>query len=239
MESKLKSDFVLFDSVSKIYKSGDNVIRALDGASFEVAEGEFCVVLGPSGAGKTTLLNILGGMDSLDEGKIYLDGSEISSYNQKKLTEYRRYDIGFVFQFYNLVQNLTALENVELASEICKKPLDAAQTLDMVGLSERMYNFPAQLSGGEQQRVSIARALAKNPKLLLCDEPTGALDYNTGKSILKLLEQTCHEMNKTTIIITHNSAIAAMADRVIRVKNGKIREVTVNTTPVAAEEIEW
>ncbi|PWM27216.1 MAG: macrolide ABC transporter ATP-binding protein [Oscillospiraceae bacterium] len=239
MESKLKSDFVLFDSVSKIYKSGDNVIRALDGASFEVAEGEFCVVLGPSGAGKTTLLNILGGMDSLDEGKIYLDGSEISSYNQKKLTEYRRYDIGFVFQFYNLVQNLTALENVELASEICKKPLDAAQTLDMVGLSERMYNFPAQLSGGEQQRVSIARALAKNPKLLLCDEPTGALDYNTGKSILKLLEQTCHEMNKTTIIITHNSAIAAMADRVIRVKNGKITEVTVNATPVAAEEIEW
>ena len=235
MENKLKSDFVLFDSVSKIYKSGDNVIRALDGASFEVAEGEFCVVLGPSGAGKTTLLNILGGMDSLDEGKIYLDGSEISSYNQKKLTEYRRYDIGFVFQFYNLVQNLTALENVELASEICKKPLDAAQTLDMVGLSERMYNFPAQLSGGEQQRVSIARALAKNPKLLLCDEPTGALDYNTGKSILKLLEQTCHEMNKTTIIITHNSAIAAMADRVIRVKNGKITEVTVNATPVAAE----
>ena len=239
MENKLKSDFVLFDSVSKIYKSGDNVIRALDGASFEVAEGEFCVVLGPSGAGKTTLLNILGGMDSLDEGKIYLDGSEISSYNQKKLTEYRRYDIGFVFQFYNLVQNLTALENVELASEICKKPLDAAQTLDMVGLSERMYNFPAQLSGGEQQRVSIARALAKNPKLLLCDEPTGALDYNTGKSILKLLEQTCHEMNKTTIIITHNSAIAARADRVIRVKNGKITEVTVNATPVAAEEIEW
>ena len=239
MENKLKSDFVLFDSVSKIYKSGDNVIRALDGASFEVAEGEFCVVLGPSGAGKTTLLNILGGMDSLDEGKIYLDGSEISSYNQKKLTEYRRYDIGFVFQFYNLVQNLTALENVELASEICKKPLDAAQTLDMVGLSERMYNFPAQLSGGEQQRVSIARALAKNPKLLLCDEPTGAVDYNTGKSILKLLEQTCHEMNKTTIIITHNSAIAAMADRVIRVKNGKITEVTVNATPVAAEEIEW
>ena len=239
MESKLKSDFVLFDSVSKIYKSGDNVIRALDGASFEVAEGEFCVVLGPSGAGKTTLLNILGGMDSLDEGKIYLDGSEISSYNQKKLTEYRRYDIGFVFQFYNLVQNLTALENVELASEICKKPLDAAQTLDMVGLSERMYNFPAQLSGGEQQRVSIARALAKNPKLLLCDEPTGALDYNTGKSILKLLEQTCHEMNKTTIIITHNSAIAAMADSVISVKNGKITEVTVNATPVAAEEIEW
>ena len=239
MEGKLKSDFVLFDSVSKIYKSGDNVIRALDGASFEVAEGEFCVVLGPSGAGKTTLLNILGGMDSLDEGKIYLDGSEISSYNQKKLTEYRRYDIGFVFQFYNLVQNLTALENVELASEICKKPLDAAQTLDMVGLSERMYNFPAQLSGGEQQRVSIARALAKNPKLLLCDEPTGALDYNTGKSILKLLEQTCHEMNKTTIIITHNSAIAAMADRVIRVKNGKITEVTGNATPVAAEEIEW
>lgn len=239
MESKLKSDFVLFDSVSKIYKSGDNVIRALDGASFEVAEGEFCVVLGPSGAGKTTLLNILGGMDSLDEGKIYLDGSEISSYNQKKLTEYRRYDIGFVFQFYNLVQNLTALENVELASEICKKPLDAAQTLDMVGLSERMYNFPAQLSGGEQQRVSIARALAKNPKLLLCDEPTGALDYNTGKSILKLLEQTCHEMNKTTIIISHNSAIAAMADRVIRVKNGKITEVTGNATPVAAEEIEW
>ena len=239
MENKVKSDFVLFDSVSKIYKSGDNVIRALDGASFEVAEGEFCVVLGPSGAGKTTLLNILGGMDSLDEGKIYLDGSEISSYNQKKLTEYRRYDIGFVFQFYNLVQNLTALENVELASEICKKPLDAAQTLDMVGLSERMYNFPAQLSGGEQQRVSIARALAKNPKLLLCDEPTGALDYNTGKSILKLLEQTCHEMNKTTIIITHNSAIAAMADRVIRVKNGKITEVTVNATPVAAEEIEW
>ena len=239
MENKLKSDFVLFDSVSKIYKSGDNVIRALDGASFEVAEGEFCVVLCPSGAGKTTLLNILGGMDSLDEGKIYLDGSEISSYNQKKLTEYRRYDIGFVFQFYNLVQNLTALENVELASEICKKPLDAAQTLDMVGLSERMYNFPAQLSGGEQQRVSIARALAKNPKLLLCDEPTGALDYNTGKSILKLLEQTCHEMNKTTIIITHNSAIAAMADRVIRVKNGKITEVTVNATPVAAEEIEW
>ena len=239
MENKLKSDFVLFDSVSKIYKSGDNVIRALDGASFEVAEGVFCVVLGPSGAGKTTLLNILGGMDSLDEGKIYLDGSEISSYNQKKLTEYRRYDIGFVFQFYNLVQNLTALENVELASEICKKPLDAAQTLDMVGLSERMYNFPAQLSGGEQQRVSIARALAKNPKLLLCDEPTGALDYNTGKSILKLLEQTCHEMNKTTIIITHNSAIAAMADRVIRVKNGKITEVTVNATPVAAEEIEW
>lgn len=238
-ERKLRNDFVLFDSVSKIYKSGDNVIRALDSASFGVAEGEFCVVLGPSGAGKTTLLNILGGMDSLDEGKIFLDGSEISSYNQKKLTEYRRYDIGFVFQFYNLVQNLTALENVELASEICKNPLDATQTLGMVGLSERMYNFPAQLSGGEQQRVSIARALAKNPKLLLCDEPTGALDYNTGKSILKLLEQTCHEMNKTTIIITHNSAIAAMADRVIRVKNGKITEITVNTAPIAAEEIEW
>ena len=239
MEKKLKKDFVLFDGVSKIYKSGENIIRALDGASFEVAEGEFCVVLGPSGAGKTTLLNILGGMDSLDEGKIYLDGSEISSYNQRKLTEYRRYDIGLVFQFYNLVQNLTALENVELASEICKNPLDAAQTLGTVGLSERMYNFPAQLSGGEQQRVSIARALAKNPKLLLCDEPTGALDYNTGKSILKLLEQTCHKMNKTTIIITHNSAIAAMADRVIRVKNGKITEVAVNAAPVSAEEIEW
>ena len=239
MENKLKSDFVLFDSVSKIYKSGDNVIRALDGASFEVAEGEFCVVLGPSGAGKTTLLNILGGMDSLDEGKIYLDGSEISSYNQKKLTEYRRYDIGFVFQFYNLLPNLTALANVELALQICKNPMDAQEVMEDVGLGERLDNFPAQLSGGEQQRVSIARALAKNPKLLLCDEPTGALDYNTGKAILKLLQDTCREKGMTVILITHNSAIAPMADRVIKIKNGMVSEMTVNEHPVPVETIEW
>ena len=218
---------------------GENRIAAADHISFYVDQGEFCIIVGPSGAGKTTVLNMLGGMDSCDEGEILLDGSKISEYNAKQLTTYRRYDVGFVFQFYNLVQNLTALENVELASQICKDPLDAATVLDEVGLSERRNNFPAQLSGGEQQRVAIARALAKNPKLLLCDEPTGALDYQTGKAILKLLQDTCRQKGVTVIVITHNSALTPMADRVIRIKNGTVAEETLCAHPTPVEQIEW
>lgn len=231
--------FVEFQQVYKRYRMGEVCINALDGVSFQVEKGEFAIVVGPSGAGKTTILNVLGGMDACDEGLITVDGSRISDYTAKQLTDYRRTDIGFVFQFYNLVQNLTALENVELAGEICRDPLDAAETLRGVGLSERMDNFPAQLSGGEQQRVAIARALAKNPKLLLCDEPTGALDYNTGKTILKLLQDTCRKTGMTVIVITHNQALTAMGDRVIEVKNGKIASMRTNPNPVPVETLEW
>lgn len=232
-------EYIRFEDVCKYYKMGETTITAADHISFTVEKGEFCVVVGPSGAGKTTVLNILGGMDNCDEGRIYLDGQEISGYNSRQLTDYRRHDVGFVFQFYNLVQNLTALENVELAAEICHEPWDAAETLAQVGLSDRMHNFPSQLSGGEQQRVSIARALAKNPKILLCDEPTGALDYNTGKSILKLLQDTCRQTGKTVIIITHNSALTQMADRVIQIKNGTVRRTVLNENPMPVSEIEW
>ncbi len=231
--------FIEFENVSKIYHMGEHEIKAVDNASFGIEKGEFCVIVGSSGAGKSTILNMLGGMDGCSEGRIFLDGAEISSFDRRKLTEYRRYDVGFVFQFYNLVQNLTALENVELASQICRDPLDARQVLSDVGLAERISNFPAQLSGGEQQRVAIARALAKNPKILLCDEPTGALDYVTGKSILSLLQNTCRKTGKTVIIITHNGALTAMADRVIRVKSGKIISNDVNENPKPVEEIEW
>ena len=231
--------FVRFDQVKKTYRMGEVEIQALRDATFSVERGELCVIVGPSGAGKTTLLNILGGMDTLTEGKVFLGGEEISAYNARQLTTYRRHDIGFVFQFYNLVPNLTALENVELAAQICKDPLDAAQVLRSVGLEHRMSNFPAQLSGGEQQRVAIARALAKNPKLLLCDEPTGALDYVTGKAILKLLQDTCRQMGMTVVVITHNTAIAPMADKVIHIKNGRVDNIEVHQTPVPVEEIEW
>lgn len=231
--------FVTFDNVCKYYQMGENRIAAADHVTFHIEKGEFCIIVGPSGAGKTTVLNMLGGMDTCDEGHIWLDGKEVSAYNQRQLTEYRRYDVGFVFQFYNLVQNLTALENVELASQISKNPLDAAETLKKVGLEERMSNFPAQLSGGEQQRVAIARALAKNPKLLLCDEPTGALDYNTGKAVLKLLQDTCRDTGMTVVVITHNQAITAMADRIIRVKSGTIRSMEMNEHITPVEEIEW
>ena len=231
--------FVEFEHVKKTYRMGEVTIDALRDATFTVEQGELCVIVGPSGAGKTTLLNILGGMDTLTDGKIRLGGEEISAYNERKLTGYRRHDVGFVFQFYNLVPNLTALENVELAAQICKDGLDAAQMLKSVGLEHRMANFPAQLSGGEQQRVAIARALAKNPKLLLCDEPTGALDYTTGKAILKLLQDMSREKGMTVIIITHNGALTAMADRVIQVKNGMVTSVMRNENPVAVEEIEW
>ena len=233
------SSFVRFERVQKVDHMGEVEIQALRDATFAVEKGELCVIVGPSGAGKTTLLNILGGMDTLTEGRVFLGNEEISAYNARQLTGYRRHDIGFVFQFYNLVPNLTALENVELASQICKDPLDAAQVLRDVGLGERMGNFPAQLSGGEQQRVAIARALAKNPKLLLCDEPTGALDYNTGKSILKLLQLMSRKNGMTVIIITHNSALTAMADRVIQVKNGTVISEEINDRPVPVEEIEW
>ena len=231
--------FVEFENVGKTYHMGEVQINALHDASFKVEKGELVVIVGPSGAGKTTLLNILGGMDTLTKGKVVLDGQEISALNKKQLTNYRRNDVGFVFQFYNLVGNLTALENVELANQICKNPLNATEVLKEVGLEERMKNFPSQLSGGEQQRVAIARALAKNPKLLLCDEPTGALDYQTGKAILKLLQDTGRRTGMTVIIITHNSALTAMADRVIRVKNGTVSSVTVNEHPQDVAEIEW
>lgn len=233
------SSYVNVNEVKKSYKMGEVAIHASDGISFEIEQGEFVVIAGPSGAGKTTVLNILGGMDFCDSGSIIVDGDDISKYNEKRLTTYRRDDIGFVFQFYNLVPNLTAKENVELALQICKDPLDAETVLKDVGLEDRMNNFPAQLSGGEQQRVSIARALAKNPKLLLCDEPTGALDYNTGKAILKLLQDTCRKQGMTVIVITHNSAIAPMADRVIRIKNGKVSECVKNDYPVDVSTIEW
>ena len=231
--------FVSFQDVSKIYRSGEVEIRAVDDISFEIRKGEFVVIVGPSGAGKTTVLNMLGGMDACSEGTILVDGSEVSRYNARQLTEYRRRDIGFVFQFYNLVQNLTALENVELAAQICPDPLDAQEVLRDVGLADRMNNFPAQLSGGEQQRVSIARALAKNPKLLLCDEPTGALDDQTGRTILQLLQDTCREKGVTVIVITHNSALTPMADRVIRIRSGTVAEMRRNPHPTPVAEIEW
>ena len=233
------ADYVVFEHVRKVYHVGEVDIEALADATFCVAKGELAIVVGESGAGKTTLLNILGGMDTLTSGRVILDGREISSLSARELTKYRRYDIGFVFQFYNLVQNLTALENVSLATQICKDPLDPAETLRAVGLGDRMYNFPGQLSGGEQQRVAIARALAKNPKLLLCDEPTGALDYNTGKQILQLLQDQAHKSGATVIIITHNKAITPMGDRVISVRSGRVQDVTVNPDPVPVSEIEW
>lgn len=235
----LQNSYVKLDKVSKIYKMGEVEIRAVDNISFEISKGEFVVVVGPSGAGKTTVLNILGGMDTATKGNVFVDGSNIAKYNSHQLTAYRRDDIGFVFQFYNLVPNLTALENVELAMQICKNPLNAKKVLCEVGLEDRMGNFPAQLSGGEQQRVSIARALAKNPKLLLCDEPTGALDYQTGKAILKLLQDMCREKGMTVIVITHNSALTPMADRVIHIKNGTVSAMELNTDPTPVEEIEW
>ncbi len=231
--------FVEFQNVGKTYQMGQVRIDALHDTSFQVEQGELVVIVGPSGAGKTTLLNILGGMDTLSRGRVFLDGREISQLNPRQLTEYRRHEVGFVFQFYNLVGNLTALENVELANQICREPLDAAQILREVGLGERMNNFPSQLSGGEQQRVAIARALAKNPKLLLCDEPTGALDYQTGKAILKLLQDTARKTGMTVIIITHNSALTAMADRVIKVRNGTVTSQRINEDPQDIEEIEW
>ncbi len=231
--------YITLDHVVKRYQMGEVVIAAAEDISFSVEQGEFAVIVGPSGAGKTTVLNILGGMDTCDEGAILVDGQPVHSYTQKQLTTYRRYDIGFVFQFYNLVQNLTAVENVELAAQICKHPLDAAQVLRHVGLGERLNNFPAQLSGGEQQRVAIARALAKNPKLLLCDEPTGALDYVTGKAILGLLQETCRSHGMTVVVITHNSALTPMADRVIQIKSGRVAGISHNPHPTPVEEIEW
>lgn len=231
--------FVKLENITKIYHMGEVEIRAVDGIDFSIQKGEFVVIVGPSGAGKTTVLNILGGMDTASGGRITVDGQDITKYSERQLTEYRRDDIGFVFQFYNLIPNLTALENVEMALQICRNPLDARAVLKEVGLEERMDNFPAQLSGGEQQRVSIARALAKNPKLLLCDEPTGALDYNTGKAILKLLQEMCREKGMTVIVITHNSALAPMADRLIKIKNGKVSSMKVNENPISIDEIEW
>lgn len=234
-----KEGFVRFEEVSKVYQAGETEIRAVDRVSFTVDRGDFCVIVGPSGAGKTTLLNMLGGMDTCTGGRIFLDGQEISARRGRALTEYRRHDVGFVFQFYNLMQNLTALENVELACDICPDHLDAAETLRAVGLGDRMGNFPSQLSGGEQQRVSIARALAKNPKLLLCDEPTGALDYRTGKAILRLLQDTCRSTGKTVIVITHNQALTKMADRVVTVRSGTVTDVSVQAHPLSVDEIEW
>ena len=233
------SHFVEFEDVSKVYTMGEVKINALQKADFFIDKGEICVIVGPSGAGKTTLLNILGGMDTLTSGRVLIDGDDISKYSKRQLTAYRRYDVGFVFQFYNLIQNLTAVENVELAAQICRDPLDPMEMIERVGLAGRAKNFPAQLSGGEQQRVSIARALAKNPKLLLCDEPTGALDYVTGKQILKLLQDTSRQSGMTVVIITHNSALTAMADRVIRVKNGTVISQVKNEKVTPVEEIEW
>ena len=231
--------FIEFNDVKKKYRMGDVTIDALSGASFNIEKGEFVVIAGPSGAGKSTILNLLGGMDSVSSGEIVVDGQKVSSYNSKELTTYRRYDIGFVFQFYNLAQNLTVKENVEMATQICMNPLDTEQTIEAVGLKDRMNNFPAQLSGGEQQRVAIARALAKNPKLLLCDEPTGALDYQTGKSVLKLLQNTCINNNVTVIVITHNLALTPMGNKVIRVKNGTVSGVEINENPTPIDLIEW
>ena len=231
--------YIEFDNVKKIYKMGDVKIKALNGASFSIDKGEFAVIAGASGAGKSTILNLMGGMDMATTGKIIVDKENVTKFNAKRLTTYRRYDIGFVFQFYNLVQNLTVRENVELATQICKNPLDIDEVIEAVGLKDRSANFPAQLSGGEQQRVAIARALAKNPKLLLCDEPTGALDYNTGQQILKLLQDTCRERGVTVVVITHNLALTAMGDKVIKVKNGVVDSVTVNESPLPIEQIEW
>ena len=231
--------YISVKNLTKIYKMGEVTIKALDNVSFDIDEGELTVVLGPSGAGKTTILNILGGMDKASSGKVIIDNNDIAKYNNRKLTDYRRYDIGFVFQFYNLVGNLTALENVSLASQICKNPMNSEEALKRVGLMDRKDHFPAQLSGGEQQRVSIARAIAKSPKILLCDEPTGALDSKTGKKIIELLQDTCHKTKTTTIIITHNAVIAEIADKVIKVKNGKIESVTVNKHPKLVKEIDW
>ena len=231
--------YIEFQNVKKIYKMGDVKIKALNGADFSIEKGEFAVIAGASGAGKSTILNLMGGMDTATTGKIIVDKENVSKFSAKKLTTYRRYDIGFVFQFYNLVQNLTVRENVELATQICKNPLDIDEVIEAVGLKDRSSNFPSQLSGGEQQRVAIARALAKNPKLLLCDEPTGALDYNTGKQILKLLQDTCRKRGVTVVVITHNLALAAMGDKVIKVKNGIVDSVTVNENPLPVEQIEW
>lgn len=231
--------FIILDDVKKYYKTGDVTVKAADGVSFSIEKGELAVVVGPSGAGKTTVLNILGGMDTCDGGRIMVDNTEISAFDTKRLTTYRRRDIGFVFQFYNLIPNLTALENVELASQICDNPLDPCKALIEVGLEDRMNNFPSQLSGGEQQRVAIARAIAKNPKLLLCDEPTGALDYRTGKLILSLLQRMCREKGMTVVIITHNMAITPMADRIIHIRNGRAEKIVTNQDPVPVERIEW
>ena len=231
--------YISFENVRKVYKSGEVEIEALHDVSFSIEKGELCVIVGPSGAGKTTLLNILGGMDTLTDGRVLLDGENISALSARRLVGYRRQEIGFVFQFYNLIENLTALENVQLAAQVCREPLDPAETLKNVGLGARLSNFPSQLSGGEQQRVAIARALAKNPKLLLCDEPTGALDYETGKAILKLLSDTGRKSGMTVIIITHNSALTAMADRVVHIKNGTVSGMEINPNPVPIEEIEW
>lgn len=231
--------FIDVKNIAKIYNMGEVSIKAIENVSFSIEKGELVVILGPSGAGKTTVLNILGGMDTATKGSIIVDGQDISKYTRKQLTDYRRYDIGFVFQFYNLVGNLTAIENVSLASQICKNPMDSLTTLDKVGLKDRKDHFPAQLSGGEQQRVSIARALAKNPKLLLCDEPTGALDSKTGRMILELLQDTCHKMNMTTIIITHNAIISEIADKVIKIKNGHVDDIIINDNPKLVKDIDW
>lgn len=232
-------EFVKLKDITKVYHMGEVEIRAADNINFSIKKGEFVVIVGPSGAGKTTVLNILGGMDTATGGTLTVDGKDITAYDSRQLTGYRRDDIGFVFQFYNLIPNLTALENVELALQICKDPLDAKKVLEDVGLGDRLDNFPAQLSGGEQQRVSIARALAKNPKVLLCDEPTGALDYNTGKAILKLLQNMCRERGMTVIVITHNQALAPMADRLIHIKNGQVSHMETNENPMSIDEIEW